>query len=192
MLSDAPLLRLCISFIMGLSSIRQNNADIFVIFLSFNISPAKFLLTLKWPSWYKQIPAWFLNEFSCFVLHFGTPDLLIFVKVFSSWKCPAVTVWTWTFHDKKNVVWQAVDPVSVAVVTLGSSKDMLFEGGPRPWVLEPSKFFCNLRAEDEASVSLTLTSPSSHNYNQHWVRATCRALGEQVGIYWNHIVSIYH
>ncbi|XP_067448776.1 nuclear pore membrane glycoprotein 210 [Thunnus thynnus] len=74
----------------------------------------------------------------------------------------------------------AMDPVSVAVVTLGSSKDMLFEGGPRSWVLEPSKFFCNLRAEDEASVSLTLISPSSHNYNQHWVRATCRALGEQV------------
>ncbi|KAM6929481.1 nuclear pore membrane glycoprotein 210 isoform 2-T2 [Lycodopsis pacificus] len=75
---------------------------------------------------------------------------------------------------------RAIDPVSVAVVTLGSSKDMLFEGGPRPWVLEPSKFFCNLRAEDEASVSLTPTGPSSHNYNQHWVRATCRALGEQV------------
>ncbi|CAK6957463.1 LOW QUALITY PROTEIN: nuclear pore membrane glycoprotein 210 [Scomber scombrus] len=74
----------------------------------------------------------------------------------------------------------AIDPVSVAVVTLGSSKDMLFEGGPRPWILEPSKFFCSLRAEDEASVSLTLTNPSSHNYNQHWVRATCRTLGEQV------------
>uniref|UniRef100_A0A8C3AE82 Nucleoporin 210 n=1 Tax=Cyclopterus lumpus TaxID=8103 RepID=A0A8C3AE82_CYCLU len=81
---------------------------------------------------------------------------------------------------KNNVVRQAIDPVSVAVVTLGSSKDMLFEGGPRPWVLEPSKFFCNLSAEDEASVSLALTGPSSHNYNQHWVRATCRALGEQV------------
>uniref|UniRef100_H3C4Q9 Nucleoporin 210 n=1 Tax=Tetraodon nigroviridis TaxID=99883 RepID=H3C4Q9_TETNG len=75
---------------------------------------------------------------------------------------------------------KAVDPVSVAVVTLGSSKDMLFEGGPRPWVLEPSKFFCNLRAEDEASVSLSLTSPLSHSLNQHWLRATCRALGEQV------------
>ncbi|XP_075955942.1 nuclear pore membrane glycoprotein 210 isoform X1 [Anarhichas minor] len=73
---------------------------------------------------------------------------------------------------------RAID--SVAVVTLGSSKDMLFEGGPRPWVLEPSKFFCHLSAEDEASVSLTPTGPSSHNYNQHWVRATCRALGEQV------------
>uniref|UniRef100_A0AAY5EBC3 BIG2 domain-containing protein n=1 Tax=Electrophorus electricus TaxID=8005 RepID=A0AAY5EBC3_ELEEL len=42
----------------------------------------------------------------------------------------------------------AVDPVSVAVVTLGSSKDMVFEGGPKPWVLEPSKFFRNLTSED--------------------------------------------
>uniref|UniRef100_A0A8C5D5A2 BIG2 domain-containing protein n=1 Tax=Gouania willdenowi TaxID=441366 RepID=A0A8C5D5A2_GOUWI len=39
---------------------------------------------------------------------------------------------------------RAIDPSAVAVVTLGSSKDLLFEGGPRPWVLEPSKFFCNL------------------------------------------------
>ncbi|KAM4571950.1 nuclear pore membrane glycoprotein 210 isoform 2-T2 [Fundulus diaphanus] len=75
---------------------------------------------------------------------------------------------------------RAVDPVSVAVVTLGSSKDMLFEGGPRPWVLEPSKFFCSSRAEDDTSVSLNLISPSSHNYNHHWLRATCRMLGEQV------------
>uniref|UniRef100_A0A8C7WMJ7 Nucleoporin 210 n=1 Tax=Oryzias sinensis TaxID=183150 RepID=A0A8C7WMJ7_9TELE len=74
----------------------------------------------------------------------------------------------------------AVDPVSVAVVTLGSSKDMLFEDGPQPWVLEPSKFFCNLRAEDETSLSLTLISPSSHSFNHHLVRATCMALGEQV------------
>ncbi|XP_068506084.1 nuclear pore membrane glycoprotein 210-like [Syngnathus scovelli] len=74
----------------------------------------------------------------------------------------------------------AIDPVSVAVVTLGSSKDMLFEGGPQPWVLKPSKFFCDLKAENEESVSLTLASPPSHNYDQHLVRATCRALGEQM------------
>ncbi|KAM4737044.1 LOW QUALITY PROTEIN: nuclear pore membrane glycoprotein 210 [Anableps anableps] len=74
---------------------------------------------------------------------------------------------------------RAVDPVSVAVVTLGSSKDMLFEGGPRPWVLEPSKFFYSSRAEDESSVSLSMISPS-HNYNHHWLRATCSVLGEQV------------
>uniref|UniRef100_A0AAV2M0I1 BIG2 domain-containing protein n=1 Tax=Knipowitschia caucasica TaxID=637954 RepID=A0AAV2M0I1_KNICA len=75
---------------------------------------------------------------------------------------------------------KAVDPVSVAVVTLGSSKDMLFEGGPWPWVLEPSKFFCNLTSEDKDTVSLSLVGPQSSSSKQHWVRATCRVLGEQV------------
>lgn len=73
-----------------------------------------------------------------------------------------------------------MDPVSVALVTLGSSKDMLFEGGPKPWILEPSKFFRNLTAEDPSSVTLLLTGPASRNYFTHNVRATCRALGEQV------------
>uniref|UniRef100_A0A4W3IMQ7 Nucleoporin 210 like n=1 Tax=Callorhinchus milii TaxID=7868 RepID=A0A4W3IMQ7_CALMI len=45
---------------------------------------------------------------------------------------------------------RAIDPVSVAVVTLTSSKEMLFEGGPRPWVLEPSRFFADLSGEDWA------------------------------------------
>ncbi|KAL2103919.1 hypothetical protein ACEWY4_000787 [Coilia grayii] len=75
---------------------------------------------------------------------------------------------------------KAVDPSSVALVTLGSSKDMLFEGGPRPWVLEPSRFFRNLVAEDPSSASLSLCGPASRSFAQHWVRATCRALGEQV------------
>ncbi|XP_063064114.1 nuclear pore membrane glycoprotein 210 [Engraulis encrasicolus] len=75
---------------------------------------------------------------------------------------------------------KAVDPPSVALVTLGSSKDMLFEGGPSPWVLEPSSFFRNLKAEDPSAASLSLYGPASRSYSQHWVRATCRALGEQV------------
>uniref|UniRef100_A0A8B9TXM7 Nucleoporin 210 n=1 Tax=Anas platyrhynchos TaxID=8839 RepID=A0A8B9TXM7_ANAPL len=57
---------------------------------------------------------------------------------------------------------KTVDPPSVALVTLGSSKDMLFEGGPRPWVQEPSKFFRNITAEDEESI------------------VSCKSLGEQV------------
>uniref|UniRef100_A0A8C9WHE5 Nucleoporin 210 n=1 Tax=Scleropages formosus TaxID=113540 RepID=A0A8C9WHE5_SCLFO len=75
---------------------------------------------------------------------------------------------------------KVIDPVSVAVVTLASSKDMLFEGGPKPWVLEPSKFFRNLTAEDVRGVHMALFGPASRNYIKHWVRATCRALGEQV------------
>ncbi|MBN3293677.1 PO210 protein, partial [Polypterus senegalus] len=75
---------------------------------------------------------------------------------------------------------KAVDPPSVALVTLASSKDMLFEGGPKPWVLEPSRFFRNLSAEVPESVALSIFVPTSRNYFQHWVKATCRALGEQV------------
>uniref|UniRef100_A0A8C5TEY0 Nucleoporin 210 n=1 Tax=Malurus cyaneus samueli TaxID=2593467 RepID=A0A8C5TEY0_9PASS len=69
----------------------------------------------------------------------------------------------------------------VALVTLGSSKDMLFEGGPKPWVQEPSKFFRSIAAEDAESVVLSLLEPPTpQNDNQHWVRALCRSLGEQV------------
>ncbi|XP_073900657.1 nuclear pore membrane glycoprotein 210 isoform X2 [Castor canadensis] len=76
---------------------------------------------------------------------------------------------------------KAVDPSSVAVVTLGSSKEMLFEGGPQPWVLEPSKFFRNVTSEDTDSISLALLGPpASRNYQQHWILVTCQALGEQV------------
>ena len=79
--------------------------------------------------------------------------------------------------------------MSLALVTLGSSKDMRFDGGPKPWLLEPSKFFRNLKAEDGDSVSLSVTGPPSHNHNPHWVRATCRALGEQVSATFPHVTS---
>ncbi|NXA45266.1 PO210 protein, partial [Nothocercus julius] len=76
---------------------------------------------------------------------------------------------------------KTIDPPSVALVTLGSSKDMLFEGGPRPWVQEPSKFFRNITAEDTQSIGLSLLGfPMSRNNMQHWVRASCKSLGEQV------------
>ncbi|NXX11332.1 PO210 protein, partial [Podargus strigoides] len=76
---------------------------------------------------------------------------------------------------------KTIDPPSVALVTLGSSKDMLFEGGPRPWVQEPSKFFRNVTAEDSESIGLSLFGPpTSRNNIQHWVRVFCKSLGEQV------------
>lgn len=38
-------------------------------------------------------------------------------------------------------VLRPIDPEEVAVVTLGSSKTVLFEGGPSPWVLDPSQYY---------------------------------------------------
>lgn len=76
---------------------------------------------------------------------------------------------------------KAVDPVSFALVTLGSSKDIVFEGGPRPWVQEPSKFLRNFSADDPEKVDLSLLGqPTTRNPFQHLVRASCKALGEQV------------
>ncbi|XP_066469901.1 nuclear pore membrane glycoprotein 210 [Tiliqua scincoides] len=75
----------------------------------------------------------------------------------------------------------AVDPISFALVTLGSSKDVLFEGGPRPWVQEPSKFFRNISADNPEIFGLSLLGPpTTRNPFHHWVRASCKALGEQV------------
>jgi len=39
------------------------------------------------------------------------------------------------------VMFQAFDPAEVAVVSFGSSRDIIFEGGPQPWILDPSKYF---------------------------------------------------
>ncbi|KAM3914823.1 nuclear pore membrane glycoprotein 210 [Leptodactylus fuscus] len=76
---------------------------------------------------------------------------------------------------------KTIDPPSVALVTLGSSKDMLFEGGPKPWILEPLKFFRNLSTEDKGSTGLfLLDAPLSRNHFQHWARTVCRDLGEQI------------
>ncbi|NXO01664.1 PO210 protein, partial [Rhinopomastus cyanomelas] len=76
---------------------------------------------------------------------------------------------------------ETVDPPSVALVTLGSSKNMLFEGGPRPWVQEPSKFFRDVTVEFADSVDVSFFGPPmSQNPVQHWVRVSCKSLGEQV------------
>ncbi|XP_026532928.1 nuclear pore membrane glycoprotein 210 [Notechis scutatus] len=74
-----------------------------------------------------------------------------------------------------------IDPISAALVTLGSSKDILFEGGPRPWIQEPTKFFRDTNTEYPGNVGLHLLGPAtSRNYFQHWARATCKALGDHV------------
>ena len=36
---------------------------------------------------------------------------------------------------------RSIDPEEFALVTIGSSKTFIFEGGPSPWVLDPSKYF---------------------------------------------------
>ncbi|XP_072445285.1 nuclear pore membrane glycoprotein 210-like [Chiloscyllium punctatum] len=75
---------------------------------------------------------------------------------------------------------RAIDPVAVAIVTLTSSKEMLFEGGPRPWVLEPSGFFTDLIGEKgEAVIIKQQRAPLVKKKNHHGFRIICVSLGEQ-------------
>uniref|UniRef100_A0A670JIP3 Nucleoporin 210 like n=1 Tax=Podarcis muralis TaxID=64176 RepID=A0A670JIP3_PODMU len=75
----------------------------------------------------------------------------------------------------------AVNPVEVALVTWHSVKEMVFEGGPSPWVLEPSRFFLELRVEHKENVHVVeVRLPAKRKQNQYIYRITCLELGEQV------------
>nr|XP_056709486.1 nuclear pore membrane glycoprotein 210-like [Euleptes europaea] len=76
---------------------------------------------------------------------------------------------------------KAVDPVELALVTWHSAKEMVFEGGPGPWVLEPSRFFVELRVEQGDKVRvMEVWSTAKRKPNQYIYRITCLELGEQV------------
>ncbi|XP_020847355.1 nuclear pore membrane glycoprotein 210-like [Phascolarctos cinereus] len=76
---------------------------------------------------------------------------------------------------------KAVNPVEVALVTWRSVKEMVFEGGPGPWVLEPSRFFLELSVENESKISVSeVRLPAKRKQNQYIYRILCLELGEQV------------
>uniref|UniRef100_A0A6I8NB33 Nucleoporin 210 like n=1 Tax=Ornithorhynchus anatinus TaxID=9258 RepID=A0A6I8NB33_ORNAN len=76
---------------------------------------------------------------------------------------------------------QAVNPVEVALVAWRSSKEVVFEGGPGPWVLEPSRFFLELSAERPEWIGMVpggWAARRKQNQYAYWVH--CLQLGEQV------------
>ncbi|XP_036198838.1 nuclear pore membrane glycoprotein 210-like isoform X5 [Myotis myotis] len=76
---------------------------------------------------------------------------------------------------------KAVNPVEVALVTWNSVKETVFEGGPRPWILEPSQFFLELTAEKTEKIEITqVRLPTKRKQNQYIYRVLCLDLGEQV------------
>ncbi|XP_054527471.1 nuclear pore membrane glycoprotein 210-like isoform X3 [Pan troglodytes] len=76
---------------------------------------------------------------------------------------------------------KALNPVEVALVTWQSVKEMVFEGGPRPWILEPSRFFLELNAEKTEKIGIAqVWLPSKRKQNQYIYRIQCLDLGEQV------------
>uniref|UniRef100_A0A8C4Y7J6 Nucleoporin 210 like n=1 Tax=Gopherus evgoodei TaxID=1825980 RepID=A0A8C4Y7J6_9SAUR len=76
---------------------------------------------------------------------------------------------------------KALNPVEVALVTWQSVKQMVFDGGPGPWVLEPSRFFLELTVEHEEKIEVTqVRLPTKRKQNQYIYRILCLELGEQV------------
>ncbi|XP_066264893.1 nuclear pore membrane glycoprotein 210-like [Branchiostoma lanceolatum] len=69
-----------------------------------------------------------------------------------------------------------VDPEKIAVVAIGSSKDVVFQGGPLPWVLDTSKYNPRALAEKDAPVSIEHI-PSYKNL--HIFRVLCKDIGDQ-------------
>ncbi|NXC49303.1 P210L protein, partial [Penelope pileata] len=76
---------------------------------------------------------------------------------------------------------KAVNPVEEAVVTWKAAKEMVFEGGPAPWVLEPSHFFSELTVEHEEKIEVVQVQlPTKRKMNQYVYQVVCLELGEQV------------
>ncbi|XP_071795697.1 nuclear pore membrane glycoprotein 210-like isoform X2 [Asterias amurensis] len=74
---------------------------------------------------------------------------------------------------------QVLDPEGVAVVTPASSKTFVLSGGPRPWVLEPSRYYETLSAEHEEWVATKHVKLYGSNKNNHVFNVVCLQLGEQ-------------
>uniref|UniRef100_A0A8C5K677 Nucleoporin 210-like n=1 Tax=Jaculus jaculus TaxID=51337 RepID=A0A8C5K677_JACJA len=76
---------------------------------------------------------------------------------------------------------KAVNPVEVALVTWQSVKEMVFEGGPHPWVLEPSRFFVELSMEKTEEIRVTeVRLPAKRTQKQYIYQVLCLDVGAQV------------
>ncbi|XP_019637955.1 PREDICTED: nuclear pore membrane glycoprotein 210-like [Branchiostoma belcheri] len=72
-----------------------------------------------------------------------------------------------------------VDPEQTAVVAIGSSKDVVFQGGPLPWVLDTSKYHPRALAEKDALVSIDHVPSYGGQKNLHIFRVLCKDIGDQ-------------
>ena len=72
-----------------------------------------------------------------------------------------------------------LQPQNIALLTLGSSYDFIFEGGPAPWLLDKSKYFQNFSAEVPEQLSVYGRMDESVRVGQLVWRVVCRALNEQ-------------
>ena len=95
-----------------------------------------------------------------------------------------------------------MDPESIAVLSLGSSRVVTFTGGPSPWILDKTGYYDNGKTDNDKAIRIqpintgqscelylvilfnvaTPTITANHKYY-----VVCRELGEQVMHFLSHI-----
>ncbi|XP_071512100.1 nuclear pore membrane glycoprotein 210-like [Diadema antillarum] len=74
---------------------------------------------------------------------------------------------------------EPLDPESIAVVSLAASKTLVLSGGPQPWVLDPSRYYQELTAEEPSWVKSQHIKGYGATKNYHIFQVLCRHRGEQ-------------
>ncbi|XP_036436185.1 nuclear pore membrane glycoprotein 210-like [Colossoma macropomum] len=69
--------------------------------------------------------------------------------------------------------------VSEVLLTVGSSRLLVFEGGPQPWPLAPARFFSSTQAQPEGGLTVEELSLTEVRLARHAYRVMCISLGEQ-------------
>lgn len=70
--------------------------------------------------------------------------------------------------------------VSEVLLSVGSSRVVMFEGGPRPWPPAPFRFFGDVEVQPERGVTVEALRTIEAGPPRHAYRVTCTAMGEQV------------
>eukprot|EP00111_Clytia_hemisphaerica_P008784 TCONS_00025681-protein len=74
-----------------------------------------------------------------------------------------------------------IDPVKFSTVALGSTKRIVAEGGPLPWVLDPKHHYDVMSAEEEDWVRIKSRGRETNQGEAlHYFDVTCTVLGEQL------------
>ncbi|KAL4239762.1 hypothetical protein ACF0H5_000565 [Mactra antiquata] len=80
-----------------------------------------------------------------------------------------------------------VDPEKESVLTIGSSKEIVFTGGPQPWVLDSSKYFqiphndkIGVSADDKKNTIIQPVKSLGAQKKMHSFIVTCKNYGEQM------------
>uniref|UniRef100_A0A9J8ASA8 Uncharacterized protein n=1 Tax=Cyprinus carpio carpio TaxID=630221 RepID=A0A9J8ASA8_CYPCA len=69
--------------------------------------------------------------------------------------------------------------VSEVLLSVGSSHEVIFEGGPQPWALAPLRFFSDVEVQPEGGVTVEVLSPAKAMPARYAYQVTCTAVGEQ-------------